>query len=175
MQSKFGFIEQDWERRFLRARIFTFQTLIFQSLNPQYDSAVMFGGIQGVSEFASMIPRDASLSDSYMPDRCCFSRPLIECVTISPYLYLWYEYKVILRINILFVYVSAWFMFVYLTKNVHLLLAYSSRNIFFQWKFSSSIWYDTNFVNVFSLYLWIIWAKLHRPTKKLFFFVHKVS
>ena len=33
---------------------------------PQYNSALMYGGFHGALNWAPMIPRDASLSDSYM-------------------------------------------------------------------------------------------------------------
>ena len=42
-------------------------------LTPQYDSALMHGGFQGALNWASRIPRDASLSDSYTPDHRGFS------------------------------------------------------------------------------------------------------
>ena len=37
-------------------------------LNPQYDSAVMVGELL---KWFPLMPRDANLSDIYMPDRCC--------------------------------------------------------------------------------------------------------
>ena len=41
---------------------------------PQYDNAVMHEGFGGALNWSSMIPRDASLSDSYKPARSSFSR-----------------------------------------------------------------------------------------------------
>ena len=39
----------------------------------QYDSAVMYGGFRGALNWVPLMPRDASLSDSYKSDRWRFS------------------------------------------------------------------------------------------------------
>ena len=39
----------------------------------QINNSVMSMGFQGIFNWSPMMPRDASLSDSYTPDRCCYS------------------------------------------------------------------------------------------------------
>ena len=44
----------------------------------EHYSTIVLSGLRGALKCVPIMPRDASLSDSYTPDRCCFSSLPLE-------------------------------------------------------------------------------------------------